>query len=251
MLCLPSGKLVQLEVHHFIPYLRSTGEDEDSAKLAAPAIAALLPFLEKSHGAEAAKILTERMCAPAPTEEATEVKRSCFKPAKLPIPILPPTVDGFVFVKGTSKGEERKEATGAGRPGDRTPSPEPSSDATACPGEEQPSACPRVPSMLGSGRAGAEDPEVDDEDDDGIIRDELSIVLLVENALPDERVARIDHRALANHPSHLLTHLPNSPYCQTCQLAKMCNLYTKRGRLSGNCRSSESWLPVTTWLQEH
>ena len=63
---LPSGKLVQLEVHHFIPYLRSTGEDEESAKLAAPAFAALLPFLEKSHGVESARNLTQRMCAPAP-----------------------------------------------------------------------------------------------------------------------------------------------------------------------------------------
>ena len=43
MMCLPSGKLVQLEVHHFIPYLKSNGDDDDSDKLAAPALAALLP----------------------------------------------------------------------------------------------------------------------------------------------------------------------------------------------------------------
>ena len=74
---------MQLEVHHFIPYLQSAGEDDETAKLAAPAIAALQPFLEKSHGAEAAKTLTQRMCAPAPAEEVTEVKRPCIKPAKI------------------------------------------------------------------------------------------------------------------------------------------------------------------------
>ena len=100
MMCLPSGKLVQLEVHHFIPYLKSSGDDEDSEKLAAPALAALLPFLEKSHGAEAARTITERMCVAAPSETGPTTTRSCLKPAKLPIPILPPTKGGFQFVKG-------------------------------------------------------------------------------------------------------------------------------------------------------
>ena len=137
MMCLPSDRLVQLEVHHFIPYLRSPGEDEESAKLAAPAVAALLPFLEKSHGSEAAKALTQRMCAPAPSESTAEIKRSCLKPPQLPIPILPPTEDGFEFSKGVSKGREMKEATGACHPGDRSQSPEPNLEAPACPGEEE------------------------------------------------------------------------------------------------------------------
>ena len=79
-------------------------------------------------------------------------------------------------------------------------------------------------------RAGdPEEPEESDpEEDEGIIRDE-NAPPLVEDDIPEEMAARTDLRAAAKHPSHLLTHLPKNPYCQTCQLAKMCNQYTKRG----------------------
>ena len=41
--------------------------------------------------------------------------------------------------------------------------------------------------------------------------------------------ARRDLRELANSPLHLLTHLPKNKYCQTCQLSKMKQAYSKRG----------------------
>ena len=39
MMCLPSGKLVQLEVHHFIPYLKSSGDDDDLVCTCYPTLA--------------------------------------------------------------------------------------------------------------------------------------------------------------------------------------------------------------------
>ena len=96
---------------------------------------------------------------------------------------------------------------------------------TACPG---PALFPRVPHVV----APREEPEEAEgsgtDDDDGIIREEDGPPL-VEDAISEEVAARTDLRALAKHLSHLLPHLPKNPYCQTCQLAKMCNQYTKRG----------------------
>ena len=263
MFCLPNGKLVPLEVHNFIPYLNVEGDDEDDEVMAAPAIRTLVPILETAHGAEAAAYLAKGL-HPAAAATPSILSKSCLKAASVPISILPPTLDGFNYEKasyqansmpahtreasgggnsvaperhqsssrvsrtpGLENGLKTKDATDASRLGVPRQHPGPFLEFVACPGE---ALFPRVPHVLADPGEDAEAGDGDQEDD-GIIR-VADAPPLEEDAIPEDENGRINHRALANHISHTLTHLPKNPYCQVCQLAKMCNMYTKRGAFS-------------------
>ena len=209
-----------LKVYHHIPFLR-VGDTDDDDEMAAPALADVMPMIEKSHGRRAAKYIYDKVDQTDPTLRGLAAFPA-IKSSEGLNEILLDSEDDFSYAQDsthtvpvTSGLEARDQQTHAISKDKIHMYEDEPGVYLALPGEELPDGEP-PPSP-----PPAAHPEGEDEA-------ELPEMPLVEEGIGDVDI-RVDHRALAKTTFHLLTHLPKNPYCQGCQVSKTSNLYTKRG----------------------
>ena len=240
MFCVPNGKLVLLEVHHFIPYLNVAGDKEEEQELAMQARENLVENLTQSHGGKASDFITtcilKAAAAAIPSERPAWPR---LKPSTSPGPMLSDSDDGFSCGLSRSKlakvirtrkeiadpsgralpRPEEKGRSSSTRASGKGSSSGPARQA-ATPAVEPPPLSPPIESdPVAAGEGGGEEPPaVDSPDAPEESGEEGS---LVEVAEPDGVPSgHYNHKSVAKSQYHMVTHLPKNRYCQVCQLSK-------------------------------